>query len=379
MARILNKHKINTPLKIKVLVLMSGGVDSSVAAALLQKQGYDITGVYLKLYQAPKKNNKNAGLGDLCWINEKRDAQKVAAKLGIPFFVLDVTREYKKRVMDYFFKEYAAGRTPNPDVMCNKEIKFGFALNKALKLGYDFVATGHYARKSLLHPPLSKGKRGEFLLLAARDKNKDQSYFLWTLTQAQLARILFPVGDYTKPQARQLAKKFGLPTWNKKDSQGICFLGKVKVADFLQRKIKPRKGDIIDLQGRKIGEHQGVWFYTIGQRQGLNIGGSGPYYVYQKNVIKNQLIVASRKDERKLNKRETRITNLYWIALPPKQGENIMARSRYRAPLVKVKLKKTKQKNVWQVCFFKPVRALTSGQSIVFYKDGQCLGGAIIQ
>lgn len=351
---------------------MSGGVDSSVAAALLQKQGYDVTGVYLKLFQSPK--NHKSSLGDPCWINEKRDAQKAAAALGIPFFVLDVTREYEKRVLDYFYREYAAGRTPNPDVMCNKEIKFGFVLQKALELDCNYVATGHYAKKfAIRNPQFKNSVITNYELRMAKDKNKDQSYFLWTLTQNQLSRILFPLGDLIKPQVRRLAKKFGLPNWDKKDSQGICFLGKVKVKDFLQQKIKSKKGDIVDLRGRKIGEHQGVWFYTIGQRQGLNIGGSGPYYVYGKDLKHNRLKVVSEKESKTLDKKQINISPPHWIALPPQKTKKITARARYRAPLVSVKIKTNK------VYFARPVRALTSGQSVVFYQGKQCLGGAMIK
>lgn len=405
----------------KVLVLMSGGVDSSVAAALLKKQansrefkkltgrpapkgfrGYDVTGVYLKLWGGKTDAAKTGWeIGDPCWINDKRDAQQVAAKLKIPFFVLDVTREYQKRVMDYFLREYAAGRTPNPDVMCNKEIKFGFVLEKALSLGYDYVATGHYARIICHSESHHDGTRNPiriikkkcvgsladvrddtmcgYSLLTAEDTNKDQSYFLWTLTQKQLGRILFPIGNYTKPQVRQMAKKFGLPTWQKKDSQGICFLGKVDVADFLKKRLKPKKGTILDTHGNILGTHDGLPLYTIGQRHGMNIQtGNGPYFVVSKNTKTNTLIVAQAKDEKKYFSRELIIGNLNWIAGQKPTNKIIRARIRYRAPLKKVKIIFGKKPNQCRVVFQKPERAAAEGQSIVFYSKNQCLGGGVI-
>ena len=243
----------------KVFVAMSGGVDSSVSAALLKKQNYAVTGVFIKVWQP--------NFAECQWRADRLDAMRVCAILGISFLDLDLEKEYKKQIFDYMVKEYKNGKTPNPDVMCNKKIKFGAFLNFALKNKADFIATGHYTHFEDPKPAVGQGKK----LLTGIDKNKDQSYFLWTLTQEQLKHCLFPVGGYTTPQVRKMARKFGLPVSQKKDSQGLCFVGKVDMKKFLERFISQKQGDILNQKGKIIGQHDGVFYYTIGQRHGFAI------------------------------------------------------------------------------------------------------------
>jgi len=335
----------------KVYVAMSGGVDSSVAAALLKKRGYAVTGVFMKPWQPE---------GVEClWKQDREDAMRVAASLGIPLLTWDFSKEYKKEVADYMIREYRAGRTPNPDVMCNKHIKFGLFLKKALKEGADNIATGHYVRRV--------GKK----LLAAEDKNKDQSYFLWTLTPEQLQHCLFPVGDYIKPEIRKLAKKFNLPVYAKKDSQGVCFIGPLDMEDFLKNYIKPKTGPIIDQSDNKVGEHSGNWYYTIGQRHGLNISnGNGPYYVTGKDLKKNIVYVGREED---LLTKEAKVTELNWLNLEASLPSKVEVKIRYRTRSEKAVLDKN-----GLLKFLKPQRAITSGQSAVFYRGSELLGGGII-
>ncbi len=276
---IMQKEKNKKPV---IFVGMSGGVDSSVAALLLKKEGYGVIGVFIRSWS-------DKSLANCPWEEDSRDARLVAEKLNIPFYVWDFENEYKKSVVDYMIKTYKKGITPNPDVVCNKEIKFGLFLNRALKLGADFVATGHYVRKII-------DKNNCIRLVQSKDLNKDQSYFLWQLDQNQLKHSLFPVGGFLKSEVRKIASNAKLPVADKKDSQGICFLGKVKIYDFLSKFIKEKPGDVITTDGKKIGKHRGVYFYTIGQRHigisSTKIKSAKPFYVVNKDIKKNVLIVA---------------------------------------------------------------------------------------
>jgi len=358
-----NKNK-----KIKVLVAMSGGVDSSVAAALLVQQGYDVTGAFMVNYE--EKNKPES-----CWMGDYRDALRVAAKLGIKLLRLNFTKEYKKDVLDYMYKEYEAGLTPNPDVLCNKFVKFGSWLKTAKKIGFDYLATGHYARLSREFP---------IILLEARDKNKDQTYFLHQLTREQLKYVLFPIGEYTKPQVRALAKKFGLPTAKKEESMGICFIGETPMKKFLMKKIKPNPGKIFLSSGEIVGEHDGLAFYTIGQRYGLSSGrksnssdSSRPFFVVEKNLKRNELVVGF-VDDTLLYKKEIKVKEINWISgSVPKLPIKCLARLRHRQPLQKCNCAFAEKNNL-SVKFIIPQRAVTPGQFAVFYKKGECLGGGEI-
>ncbi len=382
--------------KLKVFVAMSGGVDSSVAAALLKKEGYEVIGVHMKCYNL-----------DGCGERDAEDARRAAEHLNIPFYVFDFEKEYKDRVVKYMIDSYKKGITPNPDVMCNKEIKFGLFLEKALKIGADFVATGHYVKLATC-----KIRHGEnasksalshvacpISLCIARDRNKDQSYFLWTLTHKQLKHCLFPIGGYTKPQVRKIAAKFGLHNALKKDSQGICFLGQISLPDFLKKYIKQKKGDILlitsgsDLTSSptnyspslsrgyiKIGIHNGVHLYTIGQRHGLNIGGySKPLYVSEKNIKKNIVYVAEGENHPALYKKEVNLVNVNFQSLIlNRKSFPVYARVRYRQPLEKATLQPINSSTA-QLKFDRPVKFVAEGQSAVFYdKKGAMLGGGII-
>lgn len=357
--------------KQKVFVAMSGGVDSSVAAALLKERGFEVRGVHIKMWSDPSIP---------CNFKEDRyDAMRVAAKLDIPFETWDFTEEYRKAVVDYMVKEYALGRTPNPDVMCNRHIKFGVFLKKSLESGADFVATGHYVK--IQNP---KRKSQSIRLLQAEDKNKDQSYFLWTLTQEQLKYCLFPIGEYVKPEVRALAKKLGLPTAEKKDSQGICFIGEINIRDFLKNYIPTARGGVVTTSGKKIGEHEGLYFYTLGQREGIGIGGGIPYYVVSKDFKRNTLVVAEGPYDKRLFSSGLTVADLNWISGSKlKPSSSCQARIRYRQPLQRCLIvSKTKdeksKKGSLSVIFDDPQRAITPGQSIVFYKKEEMLGGGII-
>ncbi|HXR49599.1 MAG TPA: tRNA 2-thiouridine(34) synthase MnmA [Verrucomicrobiae bacterium] len=339
----------------KVYVGMSGGVDSSVTAALLQEQGYDVTGVYMKNWSQDLP-------GFVCpWKEDYQDAKRVAVQLGIDFKMFDFETEYRQKVVDYMVREYQAGRTPNPDVMCNQEVKFKLFLEAALAEGADMIATGHYARI----------KDGQ--LFAGLDPAKDQSYFLYRVTEAALQKSLMPIGELHKTEVRRLAKKLGLATADKKDSQGICFVGKVGIKEFLLNELGPQpRGPIIDQKGGVIGEHDGAIFYTIGQRRGLNVGGGLPYYVSRKDMKANTIYVTTNLDDRGLWHKEVHLQDLHWINQPPAEDKPYQVRLRYSGPLVECTVKGT-------ILFLKDEqRGLAAGQSAVLYKDGCVLGGGII-
>lgn len=354
---------------------MSGGVDSSVAVFLLKKQGYDVSGVYLKLWEEGKRGSAGREIGDPCWVHEKRDAERVAARLEIPFLTLDVTTEYKKAVLSDFISEYRKQRTPNPDVLCNQKIKFGIALQKALELGYQYVATGHYAR--IARVKSAKSKVQSYQLLVGKDPGKDQSYFLWKLTQKELSRTLFPIGGLLKSEVRAIAKKAGLHTWQKKDSQGICFLGKMDVPKFLKTKVRMKPGHILDIHGKQVGTHDGLAQYTIGQR--AKIGGTGPYYIAKKDIKRNTLVVAHESEKSAIYSRAFTASHVRWIVgTPPKLPISLKGRTRYRAPLVGMTLKRASN-NTLRITCTQPERALAPGQSVVFYQGRRVVGGGIIE
>lgn len=353
----------------KVFVGMSGGVDSSVSAALLQRQGYDVTGVFIKVW--------HPDFLPCHWEDERRDAMHVAAKLGIPFLTLDLEKEYKQDVVDYMVAEYSAGRTPNPDVMCNRYVKFGGFLNYALQNGADYVATGHYAQNIYD----KQDGNGKYKMLAGKDENKDQSYFLWTLTQSQLKNILFPIGKYKKPHVRKLAKKFGLATASKKDSQGLCFIGKIDMKSFLQHFIESKNGDVVLQSGEVIGTHDGVLFYTIGQRHGFEINAKEtsrkPHYVISKDIEKNLLVVSESPELANINPSEIELKDINWIS-----GENTVsgtysARFRYRQRLRQVNVEYRNGNTI--IKFQEPQQGVSKGQSVVIYKNTECVGGGVIK
>lgn len=350
----------------KVYVGLSGGVDSSVTAALLKQQGYDVTGVYMKNWSQDLP-------GFTCpWKEDFTDAKRVAVQLGIPFKMYDFEKQYRQKVVDYMVAEYRAGRTPNPDVMCNQEVKFKLFLETALQDGADMIATGHYASVSRAE---GRGQRAE--LRKAKDQNKDQTYFLYRVTEEALERTLFPLGDYTKPEVRELAKKFGLVTATKKESMGICFVGKVGIKEFLLHELGPQKsGDIIDQNGQKIGTHDGAIFYTIGQRHGLDVGGGFPYYVTNKDMKKNVVYVTTDISDERLWHKELKLADVHWINDAPTSGAKLQIRTRHRAPLIDCEI--TYKNDVCLITLKDEIRALTPGQSAVLYDDEVVLGGGII-
>jgi tRNA-specific 2-thiouridylase len=343
----------------KVYVGLSGGVDSSVTAALLQQQGYDVTGVYMKNWSQDLP-------GFECpWKEDYQDAKRVAVKLGIPFKMYDFETQYRDKVVKYMIDEYQAGRTPNPDIMCNQEVKFKLFLETALEDGADMIATGHYSR-------IQDGK-----LLTAQNLDKDQSYFLYRVTEDALTKSLMPIGDFaTKDEVRELAAKFKLPTAGKKDSQGICFVGKVGIKEFLQQFVETTPGTIIDQAGREVGEHDGAIFYTIGQRHGLNIGGGLPYYVVGKDMDKNQVFVTTDLNDDRLWRDSLSLTDVHWINGEPDLSKKYQVRTRYRAPLVACSLKQVD--SGLEIVLDEQVRAITPGQSAVLYDGDLVLGGGIV-
>jgi tRNA-specific 2-thiouridylase len=343
-----------------VYVGLSGGVDSSVSALLLKQQGYNVVGVYMKNWSQDLP-------GMPCpWIDDYQDAKRIAVQLGIEFKMYDFENEYRHKVVDYMLEEFKAGRTPNPDIMCNQEVKFKLFLNTALQGGADFVATGHYANT----------KNGR--LFTAKDGNKDQTYFLYRVKKEALERTLFPLGGLTKPQVREVAKKNNLVTATKKESMGICFVGKVGIKEFLQQYVLSSHGKIINQNGKEIGTHEGAIFYTIGQRHGLEVGGGLPCYVVGKNMKKNEVYVTSDLQDGKLWSNKIHLTSAHWINDEPKQGQELELRMRHRGKLIKVNQLSKIGKSEWQAELADDVRALTPGQSVVFYSDSECLGGGII-
>jgi tRNA-specific 2-thiouridylase len=345
-----------------VFVALSGGVDSAVAASILKEEGHDVVGIYMKTWAPP---------GYPCpWKEEKRDAARVCAALRIPFAMWDFTEAYKKRVVDSMLADYAEGRTPNPDILCNKEIKFGLFFNEAIEHGADYIATGHYARVA---------RRGRnYQLLRGLDSNKDQSYFLWTLTQRQLVKILFPIGEFeSKEEVRAYARRRHLPVAEKKDSQGICFIGPLDMNEFLKEYIPAKSGIIRSVTGKELGTHEGLPFYTIGQREGVSVGGVAPHYVVAKVHKTNTLVVAPPSEERKLMSTALTASDVNWIGETPKSGDIADVQIRYRQAPIRARISRMAS-GKWRVAFATSVRAVTPGQSVVFYKKDQLLGGGVI-
>lgn len=396
--------------KQKVVVGLSGGVDSSVAAYLLKEQGYEVIGLFMKNW-----HDDSVTISDECpWIDDSNDALLVAQKLGIPFQNIDMSEQYKARVVDYMFAEYEKGRTPNPDVLCNREIKFDAFMKLALSLGADFVATGHYARRE----QITQEGQTHYRLLAGKDSNKDQSYFLCQLSQKQLSRALFPIGDLEKHQVRAIAQKLELVTAQKKDSQGLCFVGKVRLPEFLQQKLQPKKGDIIEIAtnwtgyeafdavkdfqtqeeelkhlsqrfdyhpsyGKKVGEHQGAHYFTKGQRKGLNVGGSPePLFVLETDVERNVIYVGQSHTHRGLFRKVLFIKEeeLHWVredwALKVGESTAMMVRIRYRQPLQKAQLHRVS--GGLYIAFEVPQSAITEGQFAVWYHNDELIGSGVI-
>ena len=394
----------------RVVVGLSGGVDSSVAAYLLQKQGYEVIGLFMKNW-----HDDSVTISDECpWLEDSNDALMVAEKLGIPFQTVDMSVPYKQRIVDYMFREYERGRTPNPDVLCNREIKFDTFMEYALNLGADYVATGHYCRKE----EIEVNGQTIYRLLAGKDQNKDQSYFLCQLSQAQLSRALFPIGDLQKSEVRAIAKELGLVTAEKKDSQGLCFVGKVRLPEFLQQQLAPKKGDIIQIpstwqgyqdkeslklfecyedelkyytekyhysptDGKVVGQHEGAHFFTIGQRKGLHVGGTvEPLFVIDTDTEKNIIYVGEGHAHPGLFRRTLFVKkeDIHWIrtdlALSLHQTMEVAVRIRYRQPLQKATLYLTN--SGLYVDFSTAQSAITSGQFAAWYLDDELIGSGEI-
>ncbi|MGD8526413.1 MAG: tRNA 2-thiouridine(34) synthase MnmA [Thioalkalispiraceae bacterium] len=353
-----------------VIVGVSGGVDSSVAALLLKQQGYQVSGVFMKNWEGDDTETHCAAEDDLA------DAKAVCEELGISLQGVNFSDQYWDRVFEYFLQEYKAGRTPNPDILCNKEIKFKAFLDYAIDQGADFIATGHYARISQ--------QDGEYFLLRGKDENKDQTYFLYTLGQKQLAHSLFPVGELDKQEVRKLAEQQQLVTYNKKDSTGICFIGERNFKDFLQRYLPAQPGEIQTADGKLLGRHDGLMYYTLGQRQGLGIGGIKGYegavwYVAEKDLINNVLIVVNGHDDPLLYHQQLIASQLHWVSgSPPSLPCQCSAKTRYRQKDAPCSIESI-QNGRCHVRFKEPQWAITPGQSVVFYDGDKCLGGGIIE
>jgi tRNA-specific 2-thiouridylase len=385
----------------RVVVGLSGGVDSSVSAHLLIEQGYEVIGLFMRNWV-----DESVIISEECpWIDDSNDALDVAEMLGIPFQVIDFSKEYKERIVDYMFDEYAKGRTPNPDVLCNREVKFDIFLKKALAIGADYVATGHYCQKETI---IKEGKEIH-RLLAGADKGKDQSYFLCQLNQEQLSKALFPIGHLQKSEVREIAKQIGLNTAEKKDSQGLCFIGKVKLPVFLQQQLKPKTGDIIELpdnldaflyeddtletltktfeltreMGKVVGHHNGAHYYTIGQRKGLQVGGKPlPLFVIGTDTKENIVYVGQGDEHKALNRKGLFVCNkdIHWVRedLKLKVGESqsYMGRIRYRQALSPFTL--YQEENGLYIIFDELQRGVTPGQFVAWYLNGELLGSGVI-
>nr|WP_299484743.1 tRNA 2-thiouridine(34) synthase MnmA [uncultured Allomuricauda sp.] len=393
----------------KVVIGLSGGVDSSVAAYLLKEHGYEVIGLFMKNW-----HDDSVIISEECpWVEDSNDALIVAEKLGIPFQTVDLSAEYKERIVDYMFNEYERGRTPNPDVLCNREIKFDVFLKIALQLGADYVATGHYCRKGTIR---NEDGSETYQLLSGKDPNKDQSYFLCQLSQEQLSKTLFPIGELLKPEVRKIAAENNLITADKKDSQGLCFIGKVHLPDFLQQKLKPKKGVIVEVpnnaqqfllttpefktkseelafyaekpeysleDGKVVGEHQGAHYFTKGQRKGLNVGGTKePLFVIDTDVEKNIIYTGQGKSHPGLLRNTLFVNNdeLHWVRqdLALKTGEtmDVMARIRYRQPLQIATLHKAD--HGLYVDFKEKQSAITEGQFVAWYQGDELIGSGVI-
>lgn len=340
-----------------VFVGMSGGVDSSVTAALIKEQGHKPVGVYMKNWTRDLP-------GFACpWQDDYRDAKRVAVKLGIELLVFDFEKDYQRKVVGYMIDEYRSGRTPNPDIMCNQEIKFKLFLDTALEQGATMIATGHYARTN-------RGK-----LYVANNRHKDQTYFLYRVDKEALEKTLFPIGEFgSKEDVRSVARKFQLPTADKKDSQGICFVGKVGIKEFLSQFVETKPGPIVDAGGREIGQHEGAIFYTIGQRHGLNVGGGLPYYVTHKDMDTNTVFVTTDLDDASLWANAIELCSVHWINKP--KNIKLSARLRYRGPLVESNLETSE--TVTKLSLSQAQRAIATGQSAVLYDGDEVVGGGIV-
>ncbi len=378
---------------MKVLIALSGGIDSAVSAYLLKKAGHEVEAAFMKNWSS------TAGLlrSECPWLADRQDALRVAAFLRILLHTLDFEKQYRRTVMDYFFREYSAGRTPNPDVACNKEIKFKLLYDWAAARGFDYLATGHYAqikkisREFLIKNSRKKDKIDEkqnkelkidaqesnFGLFRSADEFKDQTYFIYNIKREQLPHLLFPVGGMKKTAVRALAKKLHLPNADRKESMGLCFVGKIRLKDFLEQKLKPKPGAIIDQKEKKIGEHRGLHYYTIGQRQGIRVGATGPYYVTKKDLKTNTLYVTNNEKDKNLFAKEIQLHSLNWINRPKKFPAKLKGRFRHQGDLQLLTIRPV-DKNHYQIKFAKPQKAVASGQSLVLYNKMECVGGGVI-
>lgn len=354
--------------KIKVLVAMSGGVDSSVAAALLKERGFDVSGCFIKNWS----QTKDVFSGECSWRSERRDAMRAAAVLDIPFMTFDFEDQYRRLVVEAMIKAYKAGYTPNPDVLCNEYVKFGMFWQKAKLLGFEAMATGHYARIK------SDGRQAH--LYKGLDKDKDQSYFLYRAPQEALSHVIFPIGHLQKSAVRRKAAAFGLPTAEKPDSQGICFIGKINFQDFLKQRIKSKPGRIISDKGEVLGEHQGLHLYTIGQRQQIKVAGRHAWYAADKDLKKNILTVVGSDKHPWLQAKRLRLGDLHWISgQSPSLPLSVQVQVRYRQTACAARLIKGSKAGEISLEFKQPVKAAAIGQSAVVYRGSECLGGGVIR